>query len=95
MGRACSRMNVGRSAFKILTGKPKGKRPLGRPRCSLLNLINDIISMSSYKLISSKLFLLFQVALIFTAPNILQRAFLSKTTNLFVVSVFKVQASAP
>ena len=22
----------GRSAFKILTGKPKGKRPLGRPR---------------------------------------------------------------
>ena len=25
MGRAC------RSAFKILTGKPTGKRPLGRP----------------------------------------------------------------
>ena len=22
-----------RSAFKILTGKPTGKRPLGRPRC--------------------------------------------------------------
>ena len=29
MGRACSQ---GRSAFKILTGKPTGKRPLGRPR---------------------------------------------------------------
>ena len=31
MGRACSQ-NGGRSAFKILTGKPTGKRPLGRPR---------------------------------------------------------------
>ena len=28
-----ARMEVGRSAFKILTGKPTGKRPLGRPRC--------------------------------------------------------------
>ena len=26
------RMEEGRSAFKILTGKPAGKRPLGRPR---------------------------------------------------------------
>ena len=26
------RMEKGRSAFKILTGKPTGKRPLGRPR---------------------------------------------------------------
>jgi len=26
------RMDEGRSAFKILTGKPTGKRPLGRPR---------------------------------------------------------------
>ena len=25
-------IKVGRSAFKILTGKPTGKRPLGRPR---------------------------------------------------------------
>ena len=31
MGRAC-RSREGRSAFKILTGKPTGKRPLGRPR---------------------------------------------------------------
>ena len=29
MGRAC---REGRSAFKILTGKLIGKRPLGRPR---------------------------------------------------------------
>ena len=27
-----ARMEVGRSAFKILIGKPSGKRPLGRPR---------------------------------------------------------------
>ena len=27
-----ARIEEGRSAFKILTGKPKGKRPLGRPR---------------------------------------------------------------
>jgi hypothetical protein len=26
-------MEEGRSAFKILTGKPTGKRPLGRPSC--------------------------------------------------------------
>ena len=27
-----ARMEEGRSAFKILTGRPTGKRPLGRPR---------------------------------------------------------------
>ena len=27
-----ARMEEGRSAYKILTGKPTGKRPLGRPR---------------------------------------------------------------
>ena len=30
MGWECSQK--GRSAFKIFTGKPTGKRPLGRPR---------------------------------------------------------------
>ena len=30
MGRACSQN--GGNAFKILRGKPTGKRPLGRPR---------------------------------------------------------------
>ena len=28
-----ARMQEGRSAFKILTGKSTGKRPLGRRRC--------------------------------------------------------------
>ena len=27
-----ARMEEGRSAFKIVSGKPTGKRPLGRPR---------------------------------------------------------------
>ena len=27
-----ARMEEGRSAFKILTGKPTGKRPLGSPK---------------------------------------------------------------
>ena len=27
-----ARMEEGRSTFKIVTGKPTGKRPLGRPR---------------------------------------------------------------
>ena len=29
-----ARKEEGRKAFKILTGKPTGKRPLWRPRCS-------------------------------------------------------------
>ena len=32
MGRACSQNAEGRSALKILTGKPTGKRPSGRAR---------------------------------------------------------------
>ena len=34
MGRACvlAKKEEGRSAFKILTGTPAGKRPLGRCR---------------------------------------------------------------
>ena len=32
MGGSCRRMVEGRSAFKILTGKPAGKRSLGNSR---------------------------------------------------------------
>ena len=32
MGRACSQNGGSWRAFKILTGKPTGKRPLRRPR---------------------------------------------------------------
>ena len=32
-------MEGGKSAFKILTGKPTGKRPLGRPRHKWENII--------------------------------------------------------
>jgi hypothetical protein len=32
MGRACSTNVETRNAYRILVGKPDGKRPLGRPR---------------------------------------------------------------
>ena len=32
MGSHVAKMKEGRSAFKILTGAPAGKRPLGKPR---------------------------------------------------------------
>ena len=32
MGRSCSQNGRGKSSFKTLTGKPTGKRPLGRAR---------------------------------------------------------------
>jgi hypothetical protein len=31
MGGACSSDGVGRNVYRILVGKPEGKRPLGRP----------------------------------------------------------------
>jgi hypothetical protein len=32
IGRACSTNGGTRNAYRILVGKPEGKRPLGRPR---------------------------------------------------------------
>jgi hypothetical protein len=32
MGRACSTMGEGSAVYRVLVGKPEGKRPLGRPR---------------------------------------------------------------
>jgi hypothetical protein len=32
MGRVCSTHGEKRNAYRILVGKPEGKRPLGRPR---------------------------------------------------------------
>jgi hypothetical protein len=32
MGRACSTDGENRNAYRILVGKPEGKKPLGRPR---------------------------------------------------------------
>jgi hypothetical protein len=39
MGRACSTNGGRRNAYKILVGKPEGRRPLGRPR---RRWVNDI-----------------------------------------------------
>jgi hypothetical protein len=32
MGRACSTKGDRRNAYRILVGKPEGRRPLGKPR---------------------------------------------------------------
>jgi hypothetical protein len=32
MGGACSMYGEGRAVYRVLVGKPEGKRPLGRPR---------------------------------------------------------------
>jgi hypothetical protein len=33
MGRLCSTHGYNKITYRILVGKPDGKRPLGRPRC--------------------------------------------------------------
>ena len=33
MGGACSAYGERRGVYRVLVGKPEGKRPLGRPRC--------------------------------------------------------------
>jgi hypothetical protein len=33
MGGACSTYGEKRGAYRILVGRPDGRRPLGRPRC--------------------------------------------------------------
>jgi len=32
MGGGCSTYGEGRGAYRVLVGKPEGKRPMGRPR---------------------------------------------------------------
>jgi hypothetical protein len=39
MGRACRTIGEKRNPYRILVGKPEGKRPLGRPRRSWVDNI--------------------------------------------------------
>jgi hypothetical protein len=39
MGMACRTNGEKRNAYRILLGKPEGKRPLGRPGCRWANNI--------------------------------------------------------
>jgi hypothetical protein len=34
-------MGAKRNAYRILVGKPGGKRPLGRPRCRWVDILRD------------------------------------------------------
>jgi hypothetical protein len=40
MGGACSTNGEKRYVYMILRGKPEEKRPLGRPRCRWVDIIN-------------------------------------------------------
>ena len=35
MGKACSMYGGRRGVYRVVMGKPEGKRPFGEPRCSL------------------------------------------------------------
>jgi hypothetical protein len=39
MGRACSTNGENRNAYRILLGRPEGKRPLGRSKCTWVDNI--------------------------------------------------------
>ena len=43
-----ARLEEGRSAFKILTGKPTGKRPLGRPRRRWEHLEDIVVNAGNW-----------------------------------------------
>jgi hypothetical protein len=46
MVRACSMIGEKRNAYRILLGKPVGKRPVGRPRCRRVdNIKMDLIEI--------------------------------------------------
>jgi hypothetical protein len=46
MGGTCSTNGEKRNAYRLLVGKPKGRRPLGRPRRRLLdNIRMDLVEV--------------------------------------------------
>jgi hypothetical protein len=46
MSRACSTNGQKKNAYRILVGKPEGKRPVGRPRCRWVdNVKMDLTEM--------------------------------------------------
>jgi hypothetical protein len=51
MGRTCSTNGEKQNAYRILVGKPEGKRPLGRPRRRWMdNIKMDLRAMGWYGL---------------------------------------------
>ena len=42
MGWACSTYGARRGVYRVLVGKPEGKRPLGRPRRRLEDIKTDL-----------------------------------------------------
>ena len=51
MGKACSAYGERRSVYRILVGKPEGRRPLGRPRCRWeVNIKMDLQKVSCWSM---------------------------------------------
>jgi hypothetical protein len=59
MGGTCIRYGERQGAYRVLMGKPEGKRPLGRPRID-----GRIILSSSVKLIGPWMFLILSTTLV-------------------------------
>jgi hypothetical protein len=49
-GRACGTHGEEKEVYKVLVGEPKGKRPLGRPRCRLEDGIRMDLSETGWGL---------------------------------------------
>jgi hypothetical protein len=43
MGKPCSTNGEKRNAYRLLVGKPEGKRPLGRPRSRWVDILGWIL----------------------------------------------------
>jgi hypothetical protein len=45
MGGACSTKGEKRNAYRLLVGKPEGKRPLGRPRRRWVDGLEELVGV--------------------------------------------------
>ena len=46
MGRRCSKYGQSKNAYRVLVGKPEGKRPFARPRHKFIYLLDGRVRLS-------------------------------------------------
>jgi hypothetical protein len=56
MGRACSTYGERRGVYRVLVGKPEGKRPLGRPRHRWEENINPLATEFFFQILAHPVF---------------------------------------